>query len=93
MCPHNVNTAFNTQKRNLLCKMCNLFISAPCQTWRLPTNDVWEELTHAILGLAHKMSLRPPMWFLFSVADWLDVEDHATLGDKIFNVDIFKNRG
>lgn len=44
------------------------------------------------LGLAHKMSLRPPMWFLFSVADWLDVEDHATLGDKIFNVDILKMR-
>lgn len=32
------------------------------------------------------------MWFLFSVADWLDVEDHATLGDKIFNVDILKMR-
>lgn len=32
------------------------------------------------------------MWFLFSVADWLDVEDHATLGDKIFNVYILKMR-
>lgn len=32
------------------------------------------------------------MWCLFSVADWLDVEDHEILGDKTFNVCILKMR-
>ena len=45
-----------------------------------------------LLGLAHETPLRSFIWCLFSVADWLDVEDHATLGDKIFNVYILKMR-